>query len=62
MLEEAMNRTVARLNIEHYRKLLAEPMEEAKRQTILQLLAEEEAKLATLSDSLRKNSVAARAW
>jgi hypothetical protein len=45
-----MNRTVARLNIEHYRKLLTEPMDEAKRQTILRLLVEEEANLATLSD------------
>jgi hypothetical protein len=45
-----MNRTVARLNIEHYRKLLTEPMDETRRQTILRLLAEEEAKLATLSD------------
>ena len=41
--------TVARLNIEHYRKLLAEEMNAAKRQLILRLLAEEEAKLASLS-------------
>ena len=35
-----MDRTVARLNIEHYRKLLAEEMDDAKRRTILRLLAE----------------------
>ncbi len=41
-----MDRAVARLNIEHYRRLLAEKSDEARRQTILRLLAEEEAKLA----------------
>jgi hypothetical protein len=50
----AMNRTVARLNIEHYRKLLAGEMDDAKRQTILRLLAEEEAKLAMLDKQDRK--------
>lgn len=37
------------LNIEHYRAKLAEV--EATRQTIIRLLADEEAKLATLNDS-----------
>jgi len=41
-----MDRAVAHLNIEHYRRLLAEETDEARRQTILRLLAEEEAKLA----------------
>ncbi len=41
-----MDRTVARLNIEHYRKLLAGSLDETQRQTILRLLAEEEAKVA----------------
>ncbi len=41
-----MDRTVARLNIEHYRRLLATETDEARRQTIMRLLAEEEAKLA----------------
>jgi hypothetical protein len=36
---------VAHLNIERYRRLLATEMDETKRQTILHLLAEEEAKL-----------------
>jgi hypothetical protein len=40
-----MDMTVARLNIEHYRKLLAQEADETKRQTIRGLLEEEEAKL-----------------
>jgi molybdopterin synthase catalytic subunit len=34
-----MDRTVAHLNIEHYRKLLTQEMDEIKRQTILRLVA-----------------------
>ncbi len=45
-----MDRTVARLNIEHYRQMLLEEMDETRRTTILRLLAEEEAKLAALGD------------
>jgi len=41
----AVDRTVARLNVEHYRQLLANETDEARRQTLLRLLAEEEAKL-----------------
>jgi hypothetical protein len=44
-----MDRTVARLNIEHFRKLLAQETDETKRQTLLRLLAEEEAKLAAMT-------------
>jgi len=40
--EILMDRTVARFNIEHFRKLLSQEKDEAKRQTILRLLAEEE--------------------
>ncbi len=43
-----MNRTVAILNIEHFRTLLTTETDESKRQTLLRLLAEEEATLATL--------------
>lgn len=43
-----MEKAIARHNIEHFRKLLASEADEAKRQTLLRLLAEEEAKLATL--------------
>lgn len=41
-----MDKRVARLNIDHYRKLLATEIDETKRRTLQQLLAEEEAKLA----------------
>ena len=40
---------VARLNIKHYRKVLSEEIDETKRQTLLQLIAEETAKLSALS-------------
>lgn len=45
-----MLKAIARLNIEHYRKLLMHETDEIKRQTILRLLAEEEAKLVSLED------------
>lgn len=38
--------TIVRLNIEHFRKLLATGLDETKQKTVLQLLAEEERKLA----------------
>jgi len=41
-----MDRTVARYNIEHYRRLLGNETDETRRQMLLRLLAEEEAKLA----------------
>lgn len=47
----AVDKAVARLNIEHYRKLLATEDDEARREVIRRLLAEEEAKLATLLNS-----------
>jgi hypothetical protein len=37
---------IARLNIEHIRRILAEETDPAKRQAILRLLADEKAKLA----------------
>lgn len=43
-----MDESVARLNIAHYRKLLATDLDAPKRQTILQLLAKEEAALRRL--------------
>jgi hypothetical protein len=49
-----MDRTVARLNIEHFRKLLAEERDATQRQTLCRLLAEEEAKLASLTDRPEK--------
>jgi hypothetical protein len=43
---QAMDKTVADLNIAHFKELLAVETDPAKRQTIERLLAEEEAKLA----------------
>ena len=45
-----MDKYIARLNIEHYRKQLATEQDETKREQIARLLAEEEAKLAALND------------
>ena len=41
-----MDRTVAHLNIDHYRRLLATETDEARRQVLLKQQAEEERKLA----------------
>jgi hypothetical protein len=41
---------VARLNIDHYRQQLATEADKTKRQMMLRLIAEEEAKLAALQD------------
>jgi hypothetical protein len=41
-----MDKFVAHLNIDHYRKLLAMELDEAKRKMIERLLAQEETKLA----------------
>ncbi|MFY9757888.1 MAG: hypothetical protein WAK37_18260, partial [Pseudolabrys sp.] len=49
--ERLMDRHVARLNIEHYRKLIATEPDETKRQTLIRLQAEEELKLTA---SLRR--------
>ncbi|HXX51567.1 MAG TPA: hypothetical protein VEI98_09825 [Xanthobacteraceae bacterium] len=43
-----MDKIVARLNINHFRKLLTEELDQTKQQTILRLLAEEEEKLRAL--------------
>jgi hypothetical protein len=45
-----MDKIVARLNIKHFRKLLAQELDQTKQQTILRLLAEEEEKLRALWD------------
>jgi hypothetical protein len=46
-----MDRTVAGLNTEHFRHLLERETGEAKRQMILRLREEEEAKLAAMVSS-----------
>jgi hypothetical protein len=46
---------IARLNIEHFKRLLEREADEAKRQMIMRLLSEEEAKLkALLANRQRK--------
>ena len=44
-----VDRDIARLNIEHFRRLLTKETDETKRKMIMRLLAEEEAKLAALN-------------
>jgi hypothetical protein len=45
---------IAQLNIDHFKQILAIEHHEATRQVIAHLLAEEQAKLAALSDPPRK--------
>jgi hypothetical protein len=49
-----MDRDIARLNIEHFRKLLERETDETRRNMLLRLLAEEEAKLSVLSRNPRE--------
>ena len=49
-----MDKFVARQNIEHYRHKLATETDEKRRQMLLRLLADEEAKLAALEKTPRK--------
>jgi hypothetical protein len=51
---KAMDKLIARLNIQHFRQRLAEEKEEAKRRTLLTLLAEEEEKLQEIISRERK--------
>jgi len=44
-----VDKAIALLNIERFRKLLANEFDEMQRQTIIRLLAEEEAKLDLLN-------------
>ena len=49
-----MDKFVAKANIEHYRRKLAQETDETKRQVLARLLAEEEAKLASLTNDPQK--------
>ncbi len=53
-----MDRTVARFNIEHYRRLLETETDETKRQMIVRLLAEEEATLEPISGPKKRDNIA----
>ena len=49
-----MDKFVARVNIGHIRDQLATEQDELKRQTLLRILAEQEAKLAALENNQAK--------
>jgi len=51
-----MDKTVARLNIEHYRKLLVIETDETRRKMLSRLLAEEEAKLAACENPTKRKT------
>jgi len=51
-----VDRSIAQLNIEHFRHLLATETDEAKRRMIVVLLAEEEAKLRLVKPAIPKNA------
>ncbi len=52
--EDFMDRRVARRNIEHYRKVLANELDEKSRQTLLRLLTVEEVKLAVIEHATER--------
>jgi len=47
--EDTFGTIISRLNISRYRKMLAEEIDETKRQTLLDLIAEETAKMSELT-------------
>jgi len=49
-----VDRYVARLNIEHFKRKLAEETDPAKREMLMGLLAEEEVKLAALEEKSKE--------
>ena len=52
----AMRKTISRRNIEHFRTKLVDERNETKRNTLLRLLAEEEANLAALVNLPKKSA------
>ena len=44
-MKDGVETIISRLNIEHYKKLLETDTDEARRQIVMRLLAEEQAKL-----------------
>jgi hypothetical protein len=53
-----MDRTVARLNVEHYTRLLETETDETRRKMIVRLLAEKEAKLKRISGPRKRDDIA----
>ena len=52
-----MDKAVAQLNIEHYRKLLSTETDPAECATLQRLLVEEEAKLAVLLNNVERKAL-----
>jgi hypothetical protein len=55
-MEGVIERTVARLNIQHYKKVLETETDETKRHLVRCLLAEEEAKLRSLASPTQRQA------
>jgi hypothetical protein len=55
-----MDRFVARLNIKHHQELLKKETDEAKRQLLLKLIAEEELKLKSAETASKESSAPRR--
>lgn len=55
-MEGGIERTVTLLNIEHYKKLLGNETDESKRQMLMRLLAEEEAKLRSFAEAMKRQA------
>jgi ABC-type Zn uptake system ZnuABC Zn-binding protein ZnuA len=49
-----MDKRVAELNIEHFKRMLTSETDPKKRETITQLLAEEEAKLRKINEDRKR--------
>ena len=52
--ETGVDRSVAKLNIQHYKRLLEQETDAARRALLLRLLAEEEAKIAQTSQDRKR--------
>jgi hypothetical protein len=56
--DHAMERTIARLNIERYKRLLESETDETKKQMLTCLLAEEEMNLRNITEPMTRNGSA----
>lgn len=52
-----MDKFIAEANIEHYRRLLASDLSEQKRQSVMQLLADEKAKLRSMEGAQKQGQL-----
>ena len=56
--ERALDRTVAKMNVAHFKHLLETETDAEKRQTIIRLLAEEEAKVLEIRERQAREGAA----